>query len=101
MTPSISTYAENQNVCLVFLNALAGEGADRTELANADQDALVNSVAANCNNTIVVINTVGMRPVDQWIENENVMAVVHRSILGQESGNSIVDILYGDINPSG
>lgn len=99
VTPSISTYAVNQDVCLVFLNALAGEGADRTELANADQDALVNSVAGNCNNTIVVINTVGVRLVDQWIENENVTPVMYGSLLGQESGNSIVDILYGDVNP--
>ena len=101
VTPSISTYADNQDVCVVFLNALAGEGADRTELYNVDQDNLVKSVAENCNNTVVVINTVGARLVDQWIENENVTAVVYGSLLGQESGNSIVDVLYGDVNPSG
>ena len=100
VTPSISAYSENMDVCLVFLNALAGEGADRTELRNADQDTLVQSVASNCNNTIVVINTVGPRLVDQWIENENVTAVLYGSLLGQESGNSIVDVLYGDVNPS-
>jgi beta-glucosidase len=88
-------------VCLVFLNALASEGADRTELYNDDQDTLVNEVADNCENTIVVINTVGARLMDQWIEHDNVTAVLYGSLLAQESGNSIVDILYGDVNPSG
>ncbi|OQE31311.1 hypothetical protein PENSTE_c001G02913 [Penicillium steckii] len=101
VTPSISNYAENMDVCLVFINALAGEGADRTELYNDDQDALVNEVADNCANTVVVINTVGARLVDQWIEHENVTGLVYGSLLGQESGNSIIDVLYGDVNPSG
>ncbi|KAJ5672485.1 beta-glucosidase D [Penicillium longicatenatum] len=101
VTPSISNYAENMDVCLVFLNALAGEGADRTELTNADQDSLVKEVAENCANTVVVINTVGARLVDEWIENENVTAVLYGSLLGEESGYSIVDVLYGDVNPSG
>ncbi|KAL3465418.1 glycoside hydrolase family 3 protein [Aspergillus heterothallicus] len=94
-------YASNSDVCLVFLNALSGEGADRTELYNADQDAMVNTVADNCNNTVVVINAVGPRLVDAWIEHDNVTALLYGSVLGQESGNSIVDVLYGDVNPSG
>ncbi|KAL4898352.1 putative beta-glucosidase D [Aspergillus ambiguus] len=101
VTPSISNYAENMDVCLVFLNALAGEGADRTELYNTDQDSLVNEVADNCDNTIVVLNTVGPRLVDNWIQHDNVTAVLYGSLLGQESGNSIVDVLYGYVNPSG
>lgn len=101
VTPSISAYAENMDVCLVFINALAGEGADRTELYNTDQDALVTEVAGNCANTVVVLNSAGVRLVDNWIENENVTAVLYGSLLGQESGNSIVDVLYGDVNPSG
>lgn len=99
--PSYANYATNSDACLVFLNALSGEGADRTELYNDDQDTMVNTVADNCNNTIVVINTVGPRLMDQWIEHDNVTAVLYGSLLGQESGNSIVDVLYGDVNPSG
>ncbi|KAI9374618.1 putative beta-glucosidase D [Aspergillus egyptiacus] len=98
---TVENYASNADVCLVFLNALAGEGADRTELSNADQDAMVTTVADNCNNTVVVINTVGPRLVDRWIEHENVTALLYGSLLGQESGHSIVDLLYGDVNPSG
>ncbi|KAK5131956.1 hypothetical protein LTR08_000468 [Meristemomyces frigidus] len=101
VTPSLAAYAEDSDVCLVFLNAWSGEGADRGELYNADQDTLVNTIADSCNNTVVVINTVGPRLVDQWIEHENVTAVLYGGLLGQESGNSIVDVLYGDVNPSG
>ncbi|KAK4495538.1 hypothetical protein PRZ48_013870 [Zasmidium cellare] len=101
LTPSFENYATDSAVCLVFLNSASGEGADRTVLYHADQDTLVNTVASNCNNTIVVINTPGARLVDDWIENENVTAVVYGSLLGQESGNAITDVLYGDVNPSG
>ncbi|KAL3481326.1 glycoside hydrolase superfamily [Aspergillus californicus] len=101
VSPSYADYATNSDICLVFLNALSGEGADRTELYNEDQDTMVNTVADNCNNTVVIINTVGPRLLDQWIEHANVSAVLYGSLLGQESGNSIADLLYGDINPSG
>ncbi|TVY17599.1 putative beta-glucosidase D [Lachnellula arida] len=98
---SFTSYATDMEVCIVFLNAYSGEGADRTELYNTDQDDLVISVASSCNNTIVVINTVGARLMDAWIENENVTAVVYGGLLGQNSGYSIADVLYGDVNPSG
>jgi beta-glucosidase len=66
-----------------------------------DQDALVLSVAENCNNTIVVVNSSGPRVLDAWIENDNITAVIYSGLLGQESGNAIADVLYGDVNPSG
>lgn len=98
---SIPDYAANSAVCLVFINADSGEGADRTELYDTEQDTLVTTVAENCNNTVVVVNTVGPRLVDGWIEHENITAVVYGGLLGQESGNAIADVLYGDVNPSG
>ncbi|KAF2687644.1 glycoside hydrolase family 3 protein [Lentithecium fluviatile CBS 122367] len=101
VSPSYTNYASNSEVCLVFLNSFSGEGADRTELSNADQDTMVLNVASNCNNTIAVVNTVGPRLMESWIDNENVTAVLYGGLLGQESGNAIADVLYGDVNPSG
>ncbi|TGO50513.1 hypothetical protein BOTNAR_0390g00010 [Botryotinia narcissicola] len=100
LSPSISNYALNSAACLVFINADSGEGADRGELSNDEQDTMVTTVAGNCNNTIVVVNTVGPRILDAWIEHENVTAVLYSGLLGQESGNAIADVLYGDVNPS-
>jgi beta-glucosidase len=100
LTQTIPSYATDAAVCIAFINAFSGEGADRTELRDTEQDAMVTSVASNCNNTIVVVNTVGARILDTWIENENVTAVVYGGLLGQESGNALVDVLYGDVNPS-
>ncbi|KAF7871937.1 uncharacterized protein EAF02_009042 [Botrytis sinoallii] len=100
LSPSISNYALNSAACLVFINADSGEGADRGELSNDEQDTMVTTVADNCNNTIVVVNTVGPRILDAWIEHENVTAVLYSGLLGQESGNAIADVLYGDVNPS-
>ncbi|KAI1853064.1 hypothetical protein JX265_012820 [Neoarthrinium moseri] len=100
-TPSIENYSENAEVCIVFINSWSGEGADRKELSNTDQDKLVNTVAESCNNTIVVGNFAGPRVLDSWIENKNVKAVLYSGLLGQESGRAISDVLFGDVNPSG
>jgi beta-glucosidase len=50
---------------------------------------------------MVIIHNAGIRTVDAWIEHPNVTAVIYAGLPGQESGNSIVDILYGDVSPSG
>ncbi|PVH98340.1 glycoside hydrolase family 3 protein [Periconia macrospinosa] len=91
----------NAEACLVFINAYASESFDRTSLQDEFSDDLVNNVAANCSNTIVVVHSTGIRTVDEWVEHPNVTAVLFGLLPGQESGNSIADILYGDVAPSG
>lgn len=39
--------------------------------------------------------------MDAWIEHPNVTAVLFAGLPGQESGHSLVSVLYGDVNPSG
>lgn len=81
----------------MFINAWSGEGPDRIELRNTEQDALVTGVASEFNNTVVIVNTVGARILDTWVENENVTAILYGGLLGQESGNSLMDVIYGDV----
>ena len=64
-------------------------------------DALVQAVASQNNNTIVIINSVGSLILEPWIEHPNVTAVVWAGLGGTETGNALVDIIYGDKNPSG
>ena len=94
-------------VALVFANADSGEDVgelegDRTNLTlwgNADD--LINAVAAVNNNTVVIVHSVGPVIVEPWIENPNITAVLWAGLPGQESGNALVDVLYGAVNPSG
>jgi len=98
LTPTV--YA-NADACLVFINAYASESFDRTSLTDDFSDRLVNNVATNCSNTIVVVHSAGIRTVDAWIDHPNITAVLFAGVPGQESGNAIVDVLYGNVNPSG
>ncbi|KAI0364024.1 glycoside hydrolase [Pilatotrama ljubarskyi] len=102
--------ALDQDVALVFLNADSGEGyitvdgneGDRKNLTLwINADPLVNAVASANRNTVVVVHSVGPAILEPWIENPNVTAVLWASLPGQEAGNSIVDVLWGDVNPSG
>lgn len=101
LTESTLGVADGADACVVFLNAWAGEGSDRPELRSTEQDTLVTTVASACNNTVVVINTIGPRLLDAWIDHDNITAVLYAGALGQESGNAIDDVLFGAVNPSG
>lgn len=60
----------------------------------------IEAVADANENTIVVIHATG--PVTMpWINHRNIKAVVWSGLPGQESGNSLADVLFGDVNPSG
>lgn len=98
------------DVALVFINSDSGEGhiefdgnqGDRRNLtAWYNGDALVAAVAGQNENTIVVVHSVGQINVEPWIEHPNVTAVVWAGLGGTETGNALVDVLYGDVNPSG
>jgi len=64
-------------------------------------DALVRAVASRNKNTIVVVNSVGPLILEAWIEHPNVTAVVWAGLGGTETGNALVDVVYGAVNPSG
>ncbi len=84
--------------CIVFANSDGGEGfiiydyneGDRNNLTLwHNSDMMIQTVTEQCNNTIVVMHTIGPVIVDAWYENPNVTAIVWAGIPGQESGNAI------------
>lgn len=91
----------SSDACLVFINEYASEAWDRPGLADAGSDELVKNAASKCANTIVVIHNAGPRLVDTWIEHPNVTAVIFSHLPGQDAGRAVVQILYGDVSPSG
>lgn len=89
------------HVCLVFLKAFATEGADRTSLdLQWNATKVVESTAAFCPNTIVITHGPGVLTMP-WADNPNVTAILAAHYPGEESGNAIVDVLWGDVEPSG
>ena len=106
----IESLASQASVAIVFVNADSGEGyisvdtneGDRNNLTVWKQgDALIQNVSALCQNTIVVMHTVGPVLVTDWYDNENITAILWAGLPGQETGNSLVDVLYGLYNPGG
>ncbi|CAF4169933.1 unnamed protein product [Rotaria sordida] len=88
--------------CLVFISAWSTEGTDRTDLhAFNNGDKLVQTVAAHCANTVVIINSVSQLNIEAWIDLPNVVGVIWSGMPGSEYGPVIVDVLFGDYNPGG
>jgi beta-glucosidase len=65
----------------------------------AGQDDLIEAVAKANPHTVVVINAGGPVVMTRWIA--QVPAVLDLWYGGQEGGNAIADVLFGDRNPSG
>ena len=91
--------AQDSDVAIVFLNDYMTENYDKPSLSlPGAQDRMVEAVAASNDNTVVVLNTGG--PVLMpWLD--QVRAVVQLWYPGQEGGNALASILFGDDEPSG
>ena len=89
------------DICLVFLKTWETEGADRVSLeADGNSTAVVENVASFCPQRTVVITHSGGANTMPWASNPNVTGIIAAHYPGQESGNAIVDVLFGDVNPS-
>ncbi len=94
--------AAESDVALLFIGTNGdweSEGFDRTDMELPGRQAeLVERVAAANPNTIVVLQT-GAPVTMGWLD--KVPAVLEAWFPGQECGNAIADVLFGDVNPSG
>lgn len=94
--------AKSSDVALIIagLNAdWESEGYDRPNLSlPLRSDELISKVAAANPNTVVVIQA-GSAVSMPWIN--EVAGVVYAWYGGNETGNAIADIVYGNVNPSG
>ncbi|KAI9273721.1 glycoside hydrolase superfamily [Sporodiniella umbellata] len=103
-----SKIAAEADIAIVFVNADSGEEFVTVEGHKGDRnhlglwnhgESLIHAVAGSNENTIVVVHSVG--PVIMpWVNHKNVKAILWPGLPGQESGNAIADVLFGDINPS-
>jgi beta-glucosidase len=91
--------AASCDVAVVIASHALGEGMDRTSLAlPGDQDRLIAAVAAANPRTVVVLNTGG--PVLMpW--RDQVGAVLQAWHAGQQFGEAVAAVLFGDADPGG
>jgi len=80
--------------------SMSGEAASRAELdLPGVQQELVQKIHAT--GTPVVVVLINGRPLTvNWIS-ENIPGVVEAWFLGDQAGNAVADVLFGDYNPSG
>ncbi len=98
-TTSAAALAAASDLAIVFVSQWESEGMDLTDLSfSGNQDALVSAVVAANPNTVVVIESGGAQ-VMPWLA--NVGAVLEAWYPGQNGGEAIANLLFGDVNPSG
>ena len=94
--------AASSDVALVFVGLSSeweSEGFDRPNMdLVGEQNALIERVATANKNTVVILNT-GSPVTMPWLD--SVASVLEAWYTGQECGNAIADVLFGDVNPSG
>jgi beta-glucosidase len=103
--PEAITAAMNSDV-VIFVGGLddnqEGENLDRVSGSvqlPGQQQQLINELAAANPNVVVVLEGGGVAALEQCFD--NIKGLIYAFYPGQEGGNAIADVLFGDVNPSG
>jgi len=87
-------------LCMGLSDEIEGEQLDKDELPLPEkQIELIKAVVKANPKTIIVLNNGTPVLMNQWID--DVPVVIEAFYPGQEGGNAVADILFGDVNPSG
>ncbi|KAK5133616.1 hypothetical protein LTR08_007564 [Meristemomyces frigidus] len=91
--------AEQVVICAGLNQDWEGEGADRVDMRLPGRmDDLIAAVA-EANPRTVVVNQTGTPVEMPWLD--KVAGLLQAWYGGNETGNAIADVLFGDVNPSG
>jgi beta-glucosidase len=87
------------DVVVIFTSTTSSEGRDRTDLSFPGNELkVINAVTALASNKVVVV---GAAPGAVLLPFADAISGLLLSFMpGQEAGNAIADVLYGDVNPS-
>lgn len=95
---SAVSIAQTADVAIVMVGDSETEGVDNSISLSGNQDSLVQSIVAANRNTIVVMKS-GTATLMPWAS--SVPAILQAWYPGEEDGNAVAAVLFGDVNPSG
>lgn len=96
----VGTWSRDQNELWAGLNATTGEHVDVADLRLVGAMGPLVQAIINTGKPTVVIFSSGKPVSEPWIY-EHASAVVQQFYPGEQGGNALADVLFGDVNPSG
>jgi beta-glucosidase len=90
--------AQSADAAIVMVGDDEAEGADHSLSLSGTQDQLVQAVAAANARTVVVVKS-GAPVFMPWVN--LAPAILEAWYPGEEDGNAVAAVLFGDVNPSG
>jgi beta-glucosidase len=76
------------------------KGGDKTDLNLPEQQSKLIKALKATGKPIVLVLTSGSALAINW-ENENIPAILHSWYPGEEGGNAVANVIFGDYNPAG
>lgn len=95
---SAAKLAATADAVLIFVGTSSSEGGDRRDLTLASEDALIQAVSASAGDRVTVVAVTPGALLTPW--RDTVGAILVPFMPGQEFGNAITDVIFGDHNPS-
>jgi len=98
-TKALAAKSDAVMICVGFDPNTESEGSDRTFALPGGQDELIRQIASVNKNVIVVLTAGGNADMTKWID--SVPALLHAWYPGQEGGDALAQVLFGEYSPSG
>lgn len=102
---TVKKSAENADTAIISLGRSSGEWFDIPTVKGSYfltdiEEELLKNVTASFEKTVLILNYSGVMDIT-FAERYNIDAIVYTSMGGEETGNSVADILVGNVSPSG
>lgn len=92
--------AKKSELAVIVASIIEGEGYDRANLdLPGPQEALIKAVSETGTPIVVLLMTGSAVTMKSWVD--SVPAIIEAWYPGEEGGNAVAEVLFGDYNPGG